>query len=55
MTTPHSPDPSPPRAPRPISEDTAQGVVTRPDPAWVGQGTALSPPKAKRRCPLWVV
>ena len=33
----------------------AQRFVSRPDTAWVGQGTAFSTPKAKRRCTLLVV
>ena len=33
----------------------AQRFVSRPDTAWVGQGTAFSIPKAKRRCTLLVV
>ena len=33
----------------------AQRFVSRPDTAWVGCGTAVSTPKAKRRCTLLVV
>ena len=33
----------------------AQRFVSRPDTAWIGQGTAFSTPKAKRRCTLLVV
>ena len=33
----------------------AQHFVSRPDTAWIGQGTAFSTPKAKRRCTLLVV
>ena len=33
----------------------AQRFVSRPDTAWVGQGTAFSTPKAKCRCTLLVV
>ena len=33
----------------------AQRFVSRPDTAWVGQGTAFSTPKAKRRCTLLAV
>ena len=33
----------------------AQRFVSRPDTAWIGQGTAFGTPKAKRRCTLLVV
>ena len=33
----------------------APRFVSRPDTAWVGQGTAFSTPKAQRRCTLMVV
>ena len=33
----------------------ARAFVSRPDTAWVGQGTAFSTPEAKRRCTLLVV
>ena len=33
----------------------ARRFVSRPDTAWIGQGTAFSTPKAKRRCTLVVV
>ena len=33
----------------------AQRFVSRPDTAWIGQGTAFSPPTTKRRCTLLAV
>ncbi|MDE2683019.1 MAG: transposase [Chloroflexota bacterium] len=33
----------------------ARAFVSRPDTAWIGQGTAFSTPKAKRQCTLLVV